>query len=245
MKIASKNYYLIKKGITEEGAMSDNFSADKESGLPIYSINAVSDITGVPATTLRFWENRFGIIKPTRTEGGHRLYSREDIERIKWIKDKIEKEGLRAREAHMLLARKLIEEGKLAQEPEIRSAIMILVAEKDPITAELEEYFLKQEGYEVLVILDGKKAVKEAEDKQPDLIILDIILPGMNGLKVAEALKSSKLTAHIPILVFSILDVRDRALAIGADAFLLKPIDQPILIETVKNMLVAGTTGKD
>ncbi|MHB8841017.1 MAG: response regulator [Candidatus Aquicultor sp.] len=213
---------------------------DKESGIPIYSINAVSDITGIPATTLRFWENKFGIIKPTRTEGGHRLYSRQDIERIRWVKDKIEKEGLRAREAHKLLALKLIEEGELSEEPEIRSAIMILVAEKDPITAELEEYFLKQEGYEVLIVLDGKKAVNEAEEKQPDLIILDIILPGMNGLRVCEELKRNTATSHIPILIFSILDVRDRALAAGADAFLLKPIDQPKLVEAVKNMLVIG-----
>lgn len=221
--------------------MSDeNTSKDKESRIPIYSINAVSDITGVPATALRFWENRFGIIKPTRTEGGHRLFSREDIDRIKWVKDKMEQEGLRAREAHMLLARKLIEEGELSLEPEIGSAIMILVAEKDPITAELEEYFLRQEGYEVLIVLDGKKAVKEAEEKQPDLIILDIILPGMNGLKVCAELKKNQRTVHIPILVFSILDVRDRALAAGADAFLLKPIDQPKLIEIVKNMLVVG-----
>ena len=214
---------------------------DSESKIPIYSINAVSDITGLPATTLRFWENRFGIIKPTRTEGGHRLYSREDIDRIKWLKDKIDNEGLRAREAHTLLARKLIEEGELAEEPSLRSAIMILVAERDPITADLEDYFLRQEGYEVLVVLDGKKAVNEAEEKQPDLIILDIILPGLNGLLVCKELKKNEHTAHIPVLIFSILDVRDRALGAGADAFLLKPIEQTKLIEVVKNMLVRGT----
>jgi len=215
-------------------------SEEKESKIPIYSINAVSDITGVPATTLRFWETRFGIIKPTRTEGGHRLYSREDIERIKWVKDKIDNEGLRARETFMLLAKKLIEEGELAEEPSLRSAIMILVAERDPVTADLEEYFLHQEGYEVLVVLNGREAVHEAEDKQPDLIIIDIILPGMNGLKVTELLKANDRTAHIPVLVFSILDVRDRAVEAGADAFLLKPIDRPRLIEIVKNMLVTG-----
>lgn len=216
-----------------------------ESKIPIYSINAVSEMTGIPATTLRFWESRFGLIQPTRTKGGHRLYSREDVERIKWLKDKIESEGLRAREAHLLLARRLVDEGALAEEPSLKSAIMILVAERDPITAELEEYFLRQEGYEVLTVLDGKRAVKEAEERQPDLIILDIILPGMDGLKVSRALKSNEKTAHIPILVFSILDVRDRALEAGADAFLLKPIDQPKLIGIVKNMLVTGMSERD
>jgi CheY-like chemotaxis protein len=151
---------------------------------------------------------------------------------------------LQAREAHILHvlhAKKLIEEGKLAKELGRRSAIMILVAERDPITADLEEYFLQQEGYEVFVILDGKKAVQVAEEQQPDLIILDIILPGMNGLKVTEAIKNNPKTAHIPVLIFSILNVRDRALEAGADAFLLKPIDQPKLIEVVKNMLTVGS----
>ncbi|MDP1808822.1 MAG: response regulator [Actinomycetota bacterium] len=212
-----------------------------EPAIPIYSINAVSDMTDVPVTTLRFWEKRYGLIKPVRTEGGHRLYSREDVERIKWLSDKIEKEGLRAREAHMLLARKLVEEGTLAKEPDLRSAIMIMVAEKDPFTADLEEYFLKQEGYDVLIVRDGAKAVSEAEEKQPDLIILDIILPGLNGLKVCKRLKDNGKTAHIPVIVFSMLNARDRALAAGADAFLLKPIDKTRLIEIAKNMLLTGT----
>ena len=72
---------------------------------------------------------------------------------------------------------------------------------------------------------------------QPDLIIVDVILPGLNGLKVCETLKADPATVHIPILVFSVLDVRDRALSGGADAFLLKPLEQPKLIEIVKSML--------
>lgn len=214
---------------------------DKESDIPVYSINIVSEITGIPMTTLRFWEKRFGLVKPMRTEGGHRLYSREDIERIKWIAEKISSENMRARDAHSLLAWRLRKERKLAQESDMRSAIMILVAEKDPITAELEQHFLSNEGYHVHIVLDGRKAVQEALEVHPDLIILDIILPGLNGLKVCQALKQNDRTAHIPILVFSMLDVRDRALGAGADAFLLKPIDQPKLIETVKNMLVTGS----
>lgn len=211
-----------------------------EPKMPIYSINAVSEMTGVPPSTLRFWEKRFGLIRPEKTEGGHRLYSREDIDRINWIHNKIEKEGLRALEAHALLARKLVEEGKLAEEPQLRNAVMILVAEKDPITADLERFFLEEEGYDVHVVLDGRKAVDEAKEKQPDLIILDIILPGLNGLKVCEELKANPETKQIPVLVFSILDARDRALEAGADAFLLKPIEQMKLVEIVKNMLVFG-----
>ncbi|MDP2234269.1 MAG: response regulator, partial [Actinomycetota bacterium] len=120
---------------------------------------------------------------------------------------------------------------------EARGAILILVAEKDPITAELEEYFLNREGYDVHIVLDGRKAMERAEDLHPDLIILDVILPGLSGLKVCKALKENRRTAQIPVLVFSVLDVRDRALDAGADAFLLKPIQRTELLESVKSLL--------
>ncbi|MBE0475850.1 MAG: MerR family transcriptional regulator [Coriobacteriia bacterium] len=67
-----------------------------EPDIPVYSINAVSETTGVPVAALRYWEKAYGLIKPVRTEGGHRLYSREDVERIKWLKAKIDEEGLQA-----------------------------------------------------------------------------------------------------------------------------------------------------
>jgi CheY-like chemotaxis protein len=216
---------------------------EEESEVGVYSINAVEEMTGVPATTLRYWEKTYGIVVPKRTEGGHRLYSQQDVERLKWLKRKIEDAGLQAGAAHKLLERELRKIGAVAHEASSRGAIMILVAEKDPITAELEEYFLNQEGYDVHIVLDGRKAIETAETLQPHLIILDVILPGLSGLKVCRALKAEPATAHIPILVFSVLDVRDRALDAGADAFLLKPIEQPKLIEAVKALLTEDKPG--
>ncbi len=210
---------------------------EEESEVGVYSINAVAEMTGVPATTLRYWEKTYGVVRPKRTEGGHRLYSQEDIERIKWLTHKIEDEGVQVGGAHKLLERELRKIGAVAEEAKTRGAILVLVAEKDPITAELEEYFLNKQGYDVHIVLDGRKAVETAETLQPDLVILDVILPGLSGLKVCTALKANQKTAHIPILVFSVLDVRDRALEAGADAFLLKPIEQPKLIEAVRALL--------
>lgn len=210
---------------------------EKDSEVGVYSINAVASATGVPATALRYWEKTYGLISPKRTEGGHRLYSQDDVERIKWLKHKIDVEGLQAGAAHALLAREMKKVGDVVAEARAKGAIMILVAEKDPITAELEQYFLNDEGYDVHVVLDGREALEKAETLQPDLIIVDVILPGMSGLKVCEALKRNPATADIPLLVFSVLDVRDRALEAGADAFLLKPIDQVSLIGAVKDLL--------
>ncbi len=223
----------------ELGSREQGSTLPEDRDIGIYSIEAVSRMTSVPVSTLRFWEKQYGLIKPMRTKSGHRLYSGEDVERIRWLKDQIESKHLRTREAHSLLARKLEAEGFLGQPKTGEGAVMIMVAEKDPVTAELEQYFLEQEGYHVLIVHDGRRAVKEAREKHPGLIILDVILPGMSGLKVLHQLKADPETNRIPVLIFSMLDVRDRALSAGANAFLLKPIDKPRLIELVKNTLAS------
>lgn len=214
---------------------------DPGSQIGIYAINAVSGMTDIPTTTLRYWERRYAVVRPFRTAGGHRLYSQLDVERLRFLKAKID-DGLQAGAAHRLLEHELGKVGGVAREAARRGAIMILVAERDPITAELEQYFLRNEGYDVLVVLDGTRALDEAKRVRPDLVIVDVILPGVNGLKVCQALKADPQTAPIPVLVFSVLDVRERALAAGADAFLLKPLERPALIDLVKNMLATKST---
>jgi CheY-like chemotaxis protein len=208
-----------------------------ESKVGIYSITAVAEMTGLSPTTLRYWERAYGLIVPMRTEGGHRLYSEEDVARLKWLAARIE-QGLQAGAAHRLLESELREPGEAEGTGRGRGSILVLVAERDRITAELEEYFLRKEGYDVYIVLDGRKAIEEAEKHRPDLIIVDIVLPGLNGLKVCQALKANPLTAPAPVLVFSALDLRDRALAAGADAFLLKPLEEPELIEQIKRLLI-------
>lgn len=210
---------------------------EHDSAVGVYSIHAVAESTGVTQTTLRHWEKAYGLIVPTRTQGGHRLYSQDDVERIKWLKRKIDDDGLQTGAAHVLLRRELAKVGLVAEKAASRGAVLILVAEKDPITAELEQYLLNKQGYDVHIVLDGRRAVETAEEVKPDLIILDVILPGLSGLKVCSALKGNALTKDIPVLVFSVLNVRDRAMDAGADAFLLKPIERPKLIEAVRALL--------
>jgi CheY-like chemotaxis protein len=213
-----------------------------ESETAVFAINAASELTGVPVTTLRSWENNFGVVRPLRTAGGHRLYSQEDIERLRWLKDKIDS-GIPASVAHRLLRDELVRTGGIAQDARRRGGVMILVAERDPITADLERYFLESEGYEVRVVLDGRTAVQEAVAMQPDLIIVDVILPGVNGLQVCRSLKANPATADTPVVVFSVLDVRERALEAGADAFLLKPLEQPVLIGLIRDMVAQRDAG--
>lgn len=69
----------------------------------MYTIKKVSELVGIPSVTIRAWENRYHIITPHRTEGGHRLYSQNDIDTLLWLKRKIEEEGLKISEAIRVL----------------------------------------------------------------------------------------------------------------------------------------------
>ena len=84
---------------------------------PIYNIGVVERMTDIPAATLRVWERRYGFPDTARTEGGHRLYSEPDVERLKWVKRKIDA-GMQTRQAVRALQSLLEEEGTIASKPE-------------------------------------------------------------------------------------------------------------------------------
>ncbi|MFJ8265930.1 cobalamin-dependent protein [Peribacillus asahii] len=70
----------------------------------MYTIKKVSELVGIPNVTIRAWENRYHIISPQRSDGGHRLYSQDDINTIKWLKDQMENKGIKISEAVRLLS---------------------------------------------------------------------------------------------------------------------------------------------
>lgn len=72
----------------------------------MYSIKKVSEILDIPAVTIRAWENRYHVISPTRTDGGHRLYSKKDIETLKWLKEQVQENNMKISEAVRLLTEK-------------------------------------------------------------------------------------------------------------------------------------------
>jgi DNA-binding transcriptional MerR regulator len=79
-------------------------------GRPLYSIGAVADMLRSTAATLRSWEERYGIVKPERTEAGRRLYSRDDLARLRFVKDRVD-EGYSAADAHRLLSERMTTRG--------------------------------------------------------------------------------------------------------------------------------------
>jgi CheY-like chemotaxis protein len=114
---------------------------------------------------------------------------------------------------------------------------IILVVDRDPHVRELESHFLNQAGYSVGFALDGEGALEQARRIVPDIIITEILVPTVDGLALCRQLKADPRTRDIAVLVFSILAAGDRAREAGADAFLLKPLSEHILVDTVRRLL--------
>lgn len=101
----------------------------------------------------------------------------------------------------------------------------ILIIEDDRFFRSIIAQKLEKEGYEVLAVSDSKETFKMLEQKIPSLVILDLILPGMDGFEVLSAIKGDEKTKNIPVIVASNLGQKedvDRALALGAVDFMIK-----------------------
>ncbi|HWE27818.1 MAG TPA: response regulator, partial [Polyangia bacterium] len=117
------------------------------------------------------------------------------------------------------------------------SARSILVVDDDRYTTYILKGMLVAAGYRVYLAHDGDAALGMAREKKPDLVTVDLRMPGVDGLAVVEILKHDPDTRKMPIVVLSVSDDRDRAAAVGADAFLQKPVDAEPLLETIARLL--------
>ena len=115
---------------------------------------------------------------------------------------------------------------------------LILVVERDPHIRELESYFLNEAGFAVEFAADGVVALEQARARRPDIIITEVLVPKLDGLALCRAVKTDPELGHIVVLVFSILAVHSRAREAGADAFLMKPLAEKRLVDTVRQLLL-------
>ncbi len=115
----------------------------------------------------------------------------------------------------------------------------VLVVDDIPANVKLLEAKLSAEYYDVLTAASGPEALAICERGEPDLVLLDVMMPGMNGFEVCRRLKSQPATAHIPVVMVTTLDQpRDRlqGLDAGADDFLTKPLDDTALLARVRSL---------
>lgn len=198
---------------------------------PTYSIGAVARMVGVPVATLRSWEDRYGIVVPARSEAGQRLYSRDQLEQLRFVRSRID-EDMSPGDAHRLLEQRSAADQPASAGPKRRLAI--LLAERDPYAAELSEYFLRTEGYAVTVAFDAVSAQAMVQTDPPDLTVLEWLISGGAGADLCRQLKAR---SDNPILVISSLPLGERAVEAGADAFLGKPLDPLQFVSTIKDLL--------
>ncbi len=123
--------------------------------------------------------------------------------------------------------------------------LRILVADDEPELVELVEFNLKQAGYSIATAVDGAEALKKARSQPPDLILLDIMMPEMDGLEVCKILRREPATAKVPIIMLtakaSEID-RVLGLELGADDYLTKPFSVRELLLRIKKILARSQT---
>jgi CheY-like chemotaxis protein len=129
-----------------------------------------------------------------------------------------------------------------------KPAATILVVDDNPINLKLVSDLLAFEGYRVLKAEDGEQAAASVEVEPPDLILLDVDLPGIDGLTLTKRLKSDVRTGYIIIVAltaFAMKADRQRAMAAGCDAYVTKPIDTRGLPGQVAELLQRRRIGKN
>ena len=202
-------------------------------GRPIYSISAVARMLDVPVATLRTWEDRYALVVPDRNASGHRLFSRDQVEQLRFVRTRMT-DGMTAADAHRLLAERIDSGLPVAAGDRHRARLLILLAEHDPYAAELQEYFLNTEGFEVEVALDEEAARKSFSASSPSLVVIEILISGGSGFGLCRAFKQNH---DVPIVAVSVLECRDQAMEAGADAFLMKPLEPLQFVSTVRDLL--------
>ena len=112
----------------------------------------------------------------------------------------------------------------------------ILLVEDNPVNRRLAEFLLRSQGYQVCQATTAQEAFEMLQTERPDLIVMDIQLPGMDGLEITRKLKEKPATADIPVIAvtsYAMKGDREKALAAGCVGYVTKPIDKKIFIDEV------------
>jgi len=200
----------------------------------VYSIGAVARMLDIPTSTLRAWEDRYSVITPVRSEGSQRLYSRTQVEQLRFIKSQLES-GASAADAHRLLSQEIAGEDVPAGVDASGDARpLILLAERDSYAAGLAEYFLRTESYEVAIAVDAQQARLHFDERSPDVVVLDLMISGGAGFTLCAEFAAK---GSAQVLAVSAIDSAAEAMRLGAAAFLHKPLEPLTLASAVRDLL--------
>jgi CheY-like chemotaxis protein len=120
----------------------------------------------------------------------------------------------------------------------------ILVVDDEPDILRVTSIRLKKLGYNVLTAVDGKEALDTMRSENPDLVLLDLVMPFMNGAEVCEQIKNDKTLKHIPIILFTASGngvlTAEQIKKVGADDYIVKPFEPEELMGKVEGILAQG-----
>lgn len=117
----------------------------------------------------------------------------------------------------------------------------ILIIDDDRLVSAVLQANFEQKGYNIIMVNSVLAAVHSMRVQQPDLVILDVVLPGTSGFAFCRRLRANPVTKHIPVLMVSSTADREQALEAGADVFLTKPFNMKLLLQTVAQLLQSST----
>lgn len=120
---------------------------------------------------------------------------------------------------------------------------LILIAERDLFMRNVLTRML-QEHFQLTFVQDGAAVLEQVKAHQPALVILEAMLPNLDGFQVCQQLKNDPATRHIPVVFYTLLWAEEQAARAGADAFLLKPQRKETLLETINRLLAAASAGE-
>jgi DNA-binding transcriptional MerR regulator len=200
----------------------------------LYSIGVVSRMVGVPVSTLRTWEERYGLVIAVRSSGGQRRYTRIQLAQLSFVVGQIG-QGFSPGDAHRLLAEQIDRGSEIvaADIGEEQTGILILITERDRFSASLEDYLLRTEGFRVEIASSADEAEQKFDELAPQIVVVELLLSGGVGGRLIERLTQAGAT----VIAVSPLAAREVAAEFGASVFLQKPIDPLVFASTVRDLL--------
>ena len=120
----------------------------------------------------------------------------------------------------------------------------ILIVEDDPSFSRAINHMIGKEGYDVITASNGMTGLRMAKEEKPDLLILDVMLPGLDGFEICSRLRGETQTAKLPIIMLSAKGQdtdKTTGLKVGANEYLTKPVDRAVLLEKLTSLLPKET----
>lgn len=123
----------------------------------------------------------------------------------------------------------------------------IVVIDDEPNITKLIQVFLERKGYEIFLAHDGIGGYELVEEKKPDLVITDLLLPRLHGFEVCKKIKENAKLAHIPVILMTAIYKKTRykleGRGYGADDFIEKPFELPVLLSKIEKLTLPSVRG--